>query len=148
MAPTLDGKSDTPNRLLLDRMGIFFGLYGRGDVVAMRTPDEQNAFVVKRIIGVAGDTVVTRSGEPVVVPESHLWVEGDNAQTSIDSNRYGFVPVANVESRVVAKIWPLHDAGLVSRTHVGPEKVTASSRWALVPAIHAAELATHAAAIH
>ena len=113
MAPTLDGKSDTPNTLLLDRLSGWLGLYARGDVVAMRTPDEHHTFVVKRIIGIAGDTVVTRAGQSVVVPESHLWVgepsldapllpqsahfvaylgaccgtEGDNAQTSVDSNR-------------------------------------------------------------
>jgi hypothetical protein len=37
--------------------------------------------------------------------------------------RYGFVPVANVESRVVAKVWPLRDAGIIRRREVGPEKV-------------------------
>ena len=48
--------------------------------------------------------------------------EGDNAETSIDSNDYGFMPEANVESKVVAKLWPLHDIGLVVRREAGPEK--------------------------
>jgi signal peptidase I len=87
MAPTLDGKSESPNTIVLDRFSGWLGLYGRGDVVAMRTPDSHDAFVVKRIIGFAGDTVVTRSGQSVVVPESHLWVGASPRNASLLSSR-------------------------------------------------------------
>ena len=35
------------------------------------------------------DVVVTRNGETIVVPEGHVWIEGDNAEVSLDSTHYG-----------------------------------------------------------
>ena len=40
-----------------------------------------------------------------------VWIEGDNAKTSLDSRQYGPLPVALIEGKVLCKIWPLSEFG-------------------------------------
>ena len=42
----------------------------------------------------------------VVVPQGHVWVEGDNPLFSIDSRHYGPVTLENVCGRVIYRLWP------------------------------------------
>jgi inner membrane protease subunit 2 len=76
----------------------------RGDVVCMHAP-RRNGAVVKRIVGVFGDSITPRDpsfnhGKPYDIPYGHVWVEGDNANNSIDSNHYGPVPLGMLIGRV------------------------------------------------
>ncbi|HLS79068.1 MAG TPA: signal peptidase I [Nocardia sp.] len=54
---------------------------------------------------------------PVLVPEGHLWVMGDNRNQSADSRAHvgdefqGTVPIENVRGKAVVKIWPLNRIG-------------------------------------
>eukprot|EP00930_Biecheleria_cincta_P015969 TRINITY_DN1313_c0_g3_i1.p1 TRINITY_DN1313_c0_g3~~TRINITY_DN1313_c0_g3_i1.p1 ORF type:complete len:354 (-),score=36.68 TRINITY_DN1313_c0_g3_i1:55-1116(-) len=41
------------------------------------------------------------------VPPGHCWVEGDNAQLSIDSRTFGSVPMGLLEGLVISVVWPL-----------------------------------------
>lgn len=46
--------------------------------------------MVKRIIGLPGDWIqVPDKAEILKVPEGHCWVEGDNANSSLDSRYFG-----------------------------------------------------------
>lgn len=70
----------------------------------------------------AGDTlqqpstsVVGPLRETVRVPAGHVWLAGDNPAQSHDSRQFGPVPIAMVESRVVAIAWPPARAGEVPR---------------------------------
>ncbi len=60
-----------------------------------RSPDKQGQQIVKRVIAREGDIVIPRNADrpPVLIPQGHCWVEGDNADTSSDSNRYGPVSI-------------------------------------------------------
>lgn len=97
---------------------------------------------VKRVIAVAGDTVacctaagaLTVNGRPlsepyatgssqpfrVTVGEGRLWVMGDNRPQSTDSRHYlgqpggGTIPAHSVRGRVVALVWPIGRAGILS----------------------------------
>ena len=65
--------------------------------------------MVKRIIGLEGDVVSTRPNcrhRHVAVPRGHCWVESDNWMEGTDSNQYGPIPLALVEARVSAVVWP------------------------------------------
>lgn len=106
-------------------------------------PNPAKQYLVKRVIGVAGDTIVAKDGvitingkktdEPyifagnkssevdfnVTVPAGKIWVMGDHRGASADSRYHqddvnnGFVPVSKVTGRVVAIIWPIKNAGTV-----------------------------------
>ncbi|KAG7353594.1 peptidase S24/S26A/S26B/S26C [Nitzschia inconspicua] len=43
----------------------------------------------------------------VVVPDGHLWVEGDNPWNSNDSRNYGPIPASLIVGRVLCRIWPV-----------------------------------------
>lgn len=102
----------------LNRLGALFRSPQRGDIVVLRDPTDQS-YAVKRIIGVAGDTVELRAGlvyingkqlkESYLLPGTetfpfnehqqtvhcdpdHFFVLGDNRFHSSDSRCYG--PVA------------------------------------------------------
>ena len=111
-------------------------------------PNPAKQYLVKRVIGVAGDNVVGKDGvvtingkkttEPyifagnkaseldfnVTVPEGKIWVMGDHRGASADSRYHqedinkGFVPESNVVGRVVSVIWPFKNAKLLDRVNV------------------------------
>jgi signal peptidase I len=106
-------------------------------------PNPAKQYLVKRVIGVAGDNVVGKDGivtingketdEPyifagnkpseldfnVTVPEGKIWVMGDHRGASADSRYHqddvnnGFVPESKVTGRVVGIIWPIKNVGTV-----------------------------------
>ncbi len=83
---------------------------------------------VKRVIGLPGDRLefimgrVYRNGEvveesyikgkmttehePVVVPQDHIYVLGDNRNHSSDSRQIGPVPLGNIQGRVIMRFLP------------------------------------------
>ena len=106
-------------------------------------PNPAKQYLVKRVIGIAGDNVVGKDGvvtingkkttEPyifagnkaseldfnVTVPEGKIWVMGDHRGSSADSRYHqddvnnGFVPVDKVTGRVYAIIWPFKNVSFV-----------------------------------
>jgi signal peptidase I len=63
--------------------------------------------IIKRIIGLEGDFIIHRTNSSIVrVPQGHCWLEGDNASASIDSNRYGPVPVNLIQGNAVRLLFP------------------------------------------
>ncbi|GAA5977336.1 hypothetical protein JCM5350_002433 [Sporobolomyces pararoseus] len=85
----------------------------RGNLVTAISPLDPSHQVLKRVIGLPGDTVcVDPSGERgrveewCKVPSGHVWLAGDNTSNSTDSRDYGPVPIAMIRGRVLAKIWP------------------------------------------
>jgi len=85
----------------------------RGEVVVFTSPKDPPENVIKRMIGVEGDTVVPHSQsyleeETVRVPTGHCWVEGDNWLNSVDSNRYGPIPMGLIFGVATHIVWPPH----------------------------------------
>lgn len=106
-------------------------------------PNPAKQYLVKRVIGVAGDNVVAKdqvltiNGKPtsepyifagnspsdtdfnVTVPEGKVWVMGDHRGASGDSRVHqddvnnGMVPVEQITGQVVATIWPFSRIGLI-----------------------------------
>ena len=106
------------DRVFLDRLSPSLGWIGRGDVVVLRSPQD-DALITKRVVGVAGDRVRRRNSvSQFVVPRGHLWIEGDNDEVSLDSTQFGAVSSEAVEARVACKLWPPSEVGVVrSRMH-------------------------------
>jgi signal peptidase I len=181
MEPTLHGCPGCLNdRLLVNKQTSLMGGVHRGDVVVFRDPGgwlpkssastapsrahEALVFIglapsnnennlVKRVIGIGGDTVEGRGGkvyvngsqlnEPyvfpgdspsptefrVTVPADSLWVMGDHRSDSSDSRSHradpgkGFIPVPDVVGRAFVIVWPLDRAG-------GLDRPATFDRWA------------------
>lgn len=55
-----------------------------------RSPTDPKSIITKRVLALPGDTIKPlRKKDPVAVPEGHVWVEGDEAFHSRDSNAFG-----------------------------------------------------------
>ncbi|KAG5718750.1 hypothetical protein E4T56_gene2634 [Termitomyces sp. T112] len=98
--------------------------YRKGDIVVLRSPDNAKHKLVKRIVALEGDLVHTLAPYPesaVRIPRGHVWVQGDDPFHSDDSNLFGPVPAALIESRLIWIVWPLPRFGR-------PPKRTSDSR--------------------
>ena len=132
------GQSMEPNlhtdqRLIVEK--ISYHLHGprRGDVVVFSMPQQSDELLIKRVIGLPGETVEIQGGKvyvngkvldepyleqetqgrfgPVVIPPLHVFVLGDNRSFSNDSRAFDTVPIETILGRAWLSYWPLQDLG-------------------------------------
>ncbi|TXT15542.1 hypothetical protein VHUM_00045 [Vanrija humicola] len=127
MLPTFNedqSKTGWNDVVLLDRWSWSWGRWAlqRGDVVTLWSPREAENLTTKRIVALEGD-IRTNDAPPDLspyrIPPGHVWVEGDNAGESVDSNTYGPVAIGLVQARVAQVLFPF--------SHFGPPKPAAKS---------------------
>ena len=140
-ATRVDGQSMEPSlhsdeRLVVEKLSYRLRGPQRFDIVVIRVPSQGDDLLIKRVIGLPGETVEIRDGvvyingvelgEPfveqrtypgrdakVTVPPLHVFVMGDNRTHSNDSRSFGPVPIDNIVGRAWLAYWPLETAGLV-----------------------------------
>ena len=87
----------------------------RGDVIMFRSPQDPEKLLTKRVVGLQGDVIATKTPPyprpQATIPRNHLWVEGDNAFHSVDSNNFGPISQALVIGKVIGVIWPISRFG-------------------------------------
>lgn len=132
------GQSMEPNlhsdqRLIIEKVSYRLHSPRRGDVIVIRL-DEYEIPLIKRVVGMPGETVEVRdnyvylNGElldegylsstiqqnygPVRVPLDHVFVMGDNRNASNDSRAFGAVHVNRIVGRAWLSYWPLDEIGL------------------------------------
>jgi signal peptidase I len=174
MEPTLHGcPGCLGDRVLVSKLSTHTGGIHRGDIVVFRdssgwlpeadpptglrsrlhdgltfiglAPSSTESDLIKRVIGLGGDTVEGRDGkvyvngtvldEPyvfpgnrasegdfkVTVPAGTLWMMGDHRAESADSRVHqqdpgrGFVPESDVVGRAFVIVWPLDRTGVLHR---------------------------------
>jgi signal peptidase I len=174
MEPTLHGcEGCLGDRVLVNKLTQRMGGVQRGDIVVFRdsagwlaagtaktpkqsrlvdaltfiglVPSSSESDLVKRVIGVGGDTVEGRGGKvyvnatqldesyvfpgdspsetdfKVTVPANTIWVMGDHRSESGDSRFHqqgpgkGFVPLTDVVGRAFVIVWPLDRAASLNR---------------------------------
>ncbi len=114
--------------------------YGRGDVVVLNDPEEPKSYIVKRVMGVGGDTIAMFGGamfvngsyvsepytmapamyefDPFKVPEGHVLLFGDNRNDSEDSHLWKdkAQPVSAIIGKVKFIYYPYDRAGAFRET--------------------------------
>ncbi len=123
MRPTLqDGEY-----ILVSKLAYKLGQPQRGDIVVFIFPVNPAEDLIKRVIGLPGDTISVQGGvlsingvamdEPYInappayegtwqVSPDELFVLGDNRNDSRDSHQWGLLPIKNVIGKAVVIYWP------------------------------------------
>lgn len=139
------GRSMEPNfeegqRLVISRVNYLFGEPQRGDIIVFNPPDQDEGepSLIKRVIGIPGDTVEFRDQQlyvnGIVLEETYInepctrsscpdnqWVlgpdeyfmMGDNRNHSRDSRRFGPVPKENIVGEALLRFWPPQNVGII-----------------------------------
>jgi len=106
----------------------------RGDIIVIDMPNQQD-MLIKRVIGLPGETIEMRSGTvyiegraieedwsirpgggnygPFTIPPLNVFVMGDNRGASNDSRNFGPVHVDDVVGRAWFSYWPFEYLGFV-----------------------------------
>ncbi len=142
----VSGASMEPNfhnwdYLITDRVSYRMSEPARGDVIVFHLPQEYSRTLIKRVIGLPGETVVVEGttvrvsdGEnTMILDESYLsemnlggptnvsvslgqdeyFVMGDNRRVSSDSRTWGALPRDHIVGRVLLRLFPFTSLGFL-----------------------------------
>ena len=116
------------DRVLVNKFIYRFRPPRQGEIVVLHPPTYMSRNYIKRVVAVASQTVQIRAGRvyvngrvlsepylhvatngdygPEVVPQSDIFVLGDNRGNSEDSRAFGFVPMSNIVGEAIVIYWP------------------------------------------
>jgi signal peptidase I len=138
LGQSMEPNLHTQQRVLVEKVSYrFLHAPQRGDIVVIDLDKENKSddMLIKRVIGLPGDTIEIRSGEviidggrleeswttnlggsnygPTTIPPLHVFVMGDNRGASNDSRSFGPVHVDNLVGRAWFSYWPLENVGFI-----------------------------------
>ena len=128
----VDGFSMNPSLangeyILVNKLAYRLGEPARGDIIVFSFPLDPEQDLIKRVIGLPGETVTVEDGrvsvngvpleEPYiaasplyngtwVVTDDQLFVLGDNRNESKDSHEWGLLPLDNIIGKAILIYWP------------------------------------------
>ena len=130
MLPTLENG----DVVVVSHVDVLRGSIKRGDIIVFHLGSKKEGeYLVKRVIGLPGDTIELKDGivyvngtrlcesyvvykdhsnyGPVTVPEGRYFVLGDNRPASRDSRYFGPIPISSVVGKVVFRVYPFSRFG-------------------------------------
>ena len=148
----VNGESMHPNFLdreyvLTNLVALRLGNPKLGEVIVFKAPPDPEKDYIKRVIGVAGDSVMVKDGDvylnnqlldenaflksdvktysgaflkegvPITVPPGEFFVMGDNRPYSSDSREWGFVKQDELIGESFLVYWPVSDIRFVSNPY-------------------------------
>jgi signal peptidase I len=123
--------------ILINRLAYKTGQPERGDIIVFSLPADNGQDLIKRVIGLPGETVQIDNGSVTIngvklqetyiaqdplyfgewtVPEGSLFVLGDNRNDSRDSHQWGLLPLENVIGKSVLIYWPPSEWQIINHT--------------------------------
>jgi signal peptidase I len=138
----VDGFSMTPTLqhgeyVLVSSIPYMIGEPQRGDIIVFSYPLDLKQHLIKRVIGLPGETISIVNGtvavngqvldEPYIaqspiyngewtVGEDQLFVLGDNRNDSKDSHQWGYLPIEDIIGKALLIYWPPPEWKLVNHT--------------------------------
>jgi len=133
MIPTLQNGE----YVLVSRLSYKFSIPERGDIIVFSFPVDESQDLIKRVIGLPGETVSIQQNQVLIdgvpleepyiaqsplysgtwtVSEGELFVLGDNRNDSKDSHQWGLLPMENIIGKALIIYWPPPEWKLVSHT--------------------------------
>jgi signal peptidase I len=133
LTPYLFNVTPSPGSIIIidsraDRRRTFQNRLIESPLVNLFLQNHNEHMWVKRVIGLPGDRLefkqghvyrngemlveeylnkaMTRGFEPLIVPDGHIYVMGDNRNQSSDSRVVGPIPIANIQGRVIMRFLP------------------------------------------
>lgn len=140
VGPSMEPNFNNNDILILDKISYKFIDIKRNDIISFN--DENSKYLIKRVIGVPGDTVEIKNnilyinGNKVEesyltgvttsdfslqdigfdkIPDDYYFVLGDNRENSQDSRdkKIGLVAKKDIIGKVRLRIWPLNDFKII-----------------------------------
>ncbi len=130
MEPTLHSSQ----RVVIEKITYRFHGPRRGDIVVIDSSN-QSEMLIKRVVGLPGETIEVRNGRvyvngerleegwtvkkgggnysPQTIPPLHVFVLGDNRGASNDSRSFGPVAIEDIVGHAWISYWPPEDIGFV-----------------------------------
>jgi signal peptidase I len=124
-------------RIFVNKFIYHFSDVSRGDIVVFWYPRDETKSLIKRVIGLPGETIEIKSGVvmvdgqpliepylesnyvdfasfgPMEVPEGSYFVLGDHRDSSNDSRNWGAVPGNKIFGKAILRYWPVSKFGLI-----------------------------------
>jgi signal peptidase I len=140
---SMDPNFDDWHYLIIDRLTYDIGGPQRGDVVVFDLPQEGGRSLIKRVIGLPGESVILQGSKVVVVNDEHpkgftlaepyldpknlggetnmrvtlkeneFFVLGDNRRVSADSRVWGTLPREAIVGRAFIRLYPFDQLSIL-----------------------------------
>ncbi len=123
--------------VIVDKVSYAFRQPERGEIVVLRNPNPGQPDLIKRVIGLPGETIAVRGGQALIngqpltepyikqpmasdfpaeqLPAGRYFVMGDNRNNSEDSRVFGARPANDIVGRAWIIYWPPSDWQILSR---------------------------------
>ncbi|MGB9903149.1 MAG: signal peptidase I [Desulfotomaculales bacterium] len=125
------------DRIIVSKISYRIGAPQRGDIIVFKDPRDPRRDLVKRLIGLGGETVALKNNHlyingqmmpenylpqgtrfadygPSRVPEGYYLMLGDNRNVSDDSRYWGPLPEKNIIGKALFIYWPLNRIRLLN----------------------------------
>jgi len=121
--------------IMVSKVSYYFKEPQRGDVIIFHSPRNNNSELIKRIIGMPGETIEIKDGEvlingepltepyimepplydypPQEIPEDYYFVLGDNRNNSADSHTGWLLFRDEIVGKAWINYWPIDDMNVI-----------------------------------
>jgi signal peptidase I len=134
------------DRLIIEKVSYRFQNPQRGDVVVFRYPENPDILLIKRVIGLPGETITIKENQvfidnklliepylaemntsfpgnflqaeaPYEIPTGQYVMMGDNRSKSGDSRIWGTVAEDHILGQAIFRYWPPNQFGVINEAH-------------------------------